>query len=56
VIAATGKPVVMHQGTGHDMIFLPGLGERDGEPARHSVHGAPRCRAFELQRRARASP
>ncbi len=26
VIAATGKPVVMHQGTGHDMIFYRGWG------------------------------
>jgi len=25
-IAATGKPVVMHQGTGHDMIFYRGWG------------------------------
>jgi predicted TIM-barrel fold metal-dependent hydrolase len=26
VIAATGRPVVMHQGTGHDMIFYRGWG------------------------------
>ncbi len=26
VIAATGKPAVMHQGTGHDMIFYRGWG------------------------------
>jgi predicted TIM-barrel fold metal-dependent hydrolase len=26
VIASTGKPVVMHQGTGHDMVFYRGWG------------------------------
>ena len=27
-IAETGKPAVMHQGTGHDMIFYRGWGTR----------------------------
>ena len=55
-IQETGIPAVMHQGTGHDMIFYRGWGSPDRQPAHDAVDGAARRRAAELQRRARAPP
>ena len=49
----TGKPVVMHQGTGHDMIFYQG-GLGDHQPPHHAVDGASATRHPELRRRAGA--
>src|SRR5262249_3785390 len=38
VLDDTGKPVVMHQGTGHDMIFYRGWGSATANlPATHSM-------------------
>jgi hypothetical protein len=55
-IAETGKPVVMHQGTGHDMVFYRGWGQPDGQRARDPVDGPEGGRAPVLQRDPRAPP
>ena len=44
-ITETGLPVVMHQGTGHDMLFYPGVGSQPPTCWRRSRwhRGRPRC-------------
>ena len=39
---ASGMPIVIHQGTGHDMYFYRGLGAGVSKPVGDSVDGAPR--------------
>ena len=49
----TGKPVVMHQGTGHDMIFYRGWGSATTNLLTTQSMAPPRRRAPELRWRAR---